>query len=231
MRRIILTALVLLGLTSCNFIKFNGETCGNVLSAKETITASAKYVTETINTDIFERIHTQGAFDIEYTQGEQNVRIYAPDNVIPHIIAEVSDGTLKLSTARTRIRKLGKVKIYVSSPKLNGVQISGSGDFEAENGMVADNLDIRVSGSGDINIEGLTAGDIEIHVSGAGDIDIDRLDCNSINAKISGAGDVELSGKANTADLRISGAGDIDVSKLNCPEISSSISGAGNVKK
>lgn len=227
-------AACILGMTSCNFIRIDGKNLSDLMASsksKESISASSNYETRTFEVGEFRGIHAAGAFNVKYSRGTQNLKIYAPDNIMEHLTVEVRDGILKIGTDKIRIRNWKEVTVYVSVPELDEAHISGAGDFSAEEVFTSGNIDIKISGAGDIDIDKLTANDASISISGAGDIEIESLECNGISVKISGAGDASLAGKANTADLKISGAGDIDIRGLECPRVNTSVSGAGKVRQ
>lgn len=232
MRRIISFALALLAVCACNFITVDGKSLDEMISKskKSRFIASKTIIEKTFDVEKFDRIDCSGSFDIDYSAGQHFLSISAPDNVMEHIIVEFENGCLKVKMDKSfRIINLQKIQMSVHCPKLNGVSISGAGDFKAVDGIRADDLDVKISGAGDFEANGIKAGNIRISISGAGDVDADNIDCKEVSAWISGAGDIELSGKAKTADIRISGAGDIDIRDLKADNTDTRISGAGKV--
>lgn len=234
MRKAIIIAVALLACSACSFITVNGKSQVEFLgtSGKNTITASSTIIDKEFQVEDFNRISSSGAFDFVYSTGDPYVSISAPDNIMEYLDVRIKDGKLYIETDRSiRIKKLNKIIVTVHSPILNGLEISGAGDFHATTGLTAEDFKAGISGAGNLKINGLKAGDVSIKVSGAGDVDVTGLECNGIDVSISGAGNVTLAGKAESADLGISGAGNINVKDLDCENVSSRISGAGHVSR
>lgn len=230
MKKILYFAVALLAVCACNFITVDGKSLNEIASKKSRLVASKTIIEKTYDVDKFDSIDCAGSFDIDYTAGPCYLNIAAPDNVLEHIIVEFENGSLKVKMDKSfRIINLQKIQMTVHCPKLNGVSISGAGDFKAVNGIKSDGLNVRISGAGDFEANGIKADNISINLSGAGDVEADNIDCEKISTWISGAGDIELSGKAKTADIRISGAGDIDIRNLKADNTDTRISGAGKV--
>lgn len=229
MKKIISFAVALLAVCACNFITVDGKSLKESFN-RTRLVASKTIIEKTYDVDRFDRIECAGSFDIDYTAGQHFLSISAPDNVMDHIIVEFENGCLKVKMDKSfRIINLQKIQMTVHCPKLNGVSISGAGDFKAVDGIRSDDLNVRISGAGDFDANGIKADKLNINVSGAGDIDADNIDCKEVRVNISGAGDIELSGKAGTADISISGAGDIDIRNLKADSTDTRISGAGKV--
>lgn len=230
MRKIISFAVALIAVCACNFITVDGKSLEEKISIKSRFVASKTIIEKTYSVEKFDRIDCAGSFDIDYTAGQCYLNIAAPDNVLEHIIVEFENGCLKVKMDKSfRIINLQKIQMTVHCPKLNGVSISGAGDFNAVDGIKADDLNVKISGAGDFEANGIKADNISISISGTGDVEADNIDCEKISTWISGAGDIELSGKAKTADIRISGAGDIDIRNLKADNTDTRISGAGKV--
>jgi hypothetical protein len=105
-----------------------------------------------------------------------------------------------------------KVKIYISMPQVNALNISGSGDILAQTAIKTDDLKIKISGSGNVKIEVLSVKNLSLAISGSGDIYMAGTDA------------------AESATYSISGSGDIDNQNLQCKKVDISVSGSGDVK-
>ncbi len=88
---------------------------------------------------------------------------------------------------------------------------------------------VAVSGAGKVEATGLTADDLELTVSGSADIAVDGLAVRALLARVSGRGTFRLTGRAEQVRLRISGAGDVEAGELASDEAEVRISGQGNV--
>jgi len=147
--------------------------------------------------------------DLYLTQGSpQKVVIQAEKN-LDEIETQVRDGVLRIKTDNWTSRIKG-VKIWITMPEVEALNVSGSGDIIAETPINADELELKVSGSGSINV--------------------DELKGDEIGAAISGSGDLKLAGSADEMELRISGSGSVYAEGLKVNECGIKISGSGSCK-
>lgn len=85
---------------------------------------------------------------------------------------------------------------------------TGSGDVTAR-GLHARTLEITAEGSGDVHVAG-TSDHVQIRCSGSGDIDAGALGAADVDARTSGSGDVQIRA-SQSASVDTSGSGDITV--------------------
>jgi len=100
------------------------------------------------------------------------------------------------------------MKVFVTTPALEGLHLSGSGFIEAEY-FETEDLDLFVSGSGSISTV-VSAGFVE--------------------ARISGSGKINVSGDAGDTKFNISGSGNIYANNLESVNCQAFISGSGNMR-
>ena len=109
----------------------------------------------------------------------------------------------------------------------NGVLSINSDDNDEVYVTVKDVEEIDISGNGKIETEGiLRANDLELSISGIGDMEL-NIEAENIKALIGGKGKIELSGSANNLETKISGSGKIEAGGLAVKNGNISISGAG----
>lgn len=239
MKHLFITAAIAIATCSCTFVKVNGKNLERIIdSVEDNVEAvfegetTGAIISRNIPVARFDALVIKGAYDIHYSIGEPSLSITASDKLMEHLIAGVKDGVLTISTDGSRIRNWKNVDIYVSSWSLNSITCNGAMDFEANNGISAENFTLTVDGAADIEIDGLKAEkSASISISGAGDIDIERLDTKTLKLSVNGAGDAEVSGKADSADISISGAGSVDIQELFCPVVNTSRNGFGSIKR
>ena len=85
------------------------------------------------------------------------------------------------------------------------LDISGSGDVEAQG--KATRLALDITGSGDAELRDLTATDAEIAISGSGDARVDAT--GKVQIDLTGSGDVDLESRPASLTQNISGSGDV----------------------
>jgi len=147
--------------------------------------------------------------DLYITQGSPQKVVVQAENNMDEIETVVKDGVLRIKTDNWN-SKIKGAKIWVTMPEVESLNISGSGDIVAETPINADELELKVSGSGTI--------------------DISELKGDEIGAAISGSGDIKLAGSADEMELRISGSGSVYADGLKVSECGIKISGSGSCK-
>ena len=190
--------------------------------------------TEKRNVGSFESISLSIAAKVYVSQSKKTsleIKGYADD--LDEIITEVDGSTLKIKRKKNRAwgwnnRSFKKVEVYISSPKIEDLRISGSGNIVAKTPVKSGSVDYSISGSGNIIIEELKADNVECHISGSGDIRL-KGDCkNELEIHISGSGDVEAAYfEAKEVDIRVSGSGDCRVYASD--KITARVAGSGDI--
>ena len=89
---------------------------------------------------------------------------------------------------------------------------------------------MNLSGSGKVIGEGtFDTGDLDLGVSGSGDLELD-VEADNIDTGISGSGDIELTGSAKEHAVSISGSGRLDAEDLEAETYRIRISGSGSCR-
>ncbi len=166
--------------------------------------------------DPFTEISLRIGAKVHLEQGsKQNLEIVAKSSTLDEIVTEVKDGKLIIRFPNKdyfwKTFQPGEVTIYITTPEINGLGVSGSGDIIAENEIKTKILDLGVSGSGNIRLSELSA--------------------ERVKSSISGSGDIVLAGKAAAQDLSvaISGSGNFKGMDFSADDVSIKIAGSGNV--
>lgn len=186
-------------------------------------------VTQTFNVSGFDRVsHTVVGDVILVNDANQFVEVSSHQNIIDALKFTVSNGQLKISNKPGRnIGKYQELKIYVHTPVLNEIKISGSGSITGAN-ISAANFSAKISGSGDINISGIASESIETDISGSGKITLGGIS-NKSEFEISGSGDVyAFNLVSDKTEVDISGSGNVETTTITSLNVE--ISGSGNVK-
>jgi hypothetical protein len=203
-------------------------------------------VTKDYNLSGFTSIDAGLEGDVYYTQSSTyKVEIYAQTNVHELIETPIVDGELHLQFKKfSKLGRHDRVVVYISAPSVNGLGVNGSGHLRVTQPMnsanvkvngsgdiniasyTGDYLSANISGSGHINVNGGTARSTDLHISGSGDIDMLNLDAESVKTNTSGSGNTTVSA-SKYLDVRISGSG--DVYYRGNPSVNASISGSGKV--
>lgn len=157
----------------------------------------------------FHGIHVGNGIDVYITQGDQeDLLLIADENLHDIIFTEVENGVLKISS-KENIRKATSLKIELNYKYLDLIKISSAGDVKGRNKLVTEDIDIRLSSAGDLELE---------------------IDAENINCKISSSGDAFLKGTTKTLNANLSSAGDLNAFDLIAEKCKVRVSSAGNAK-
>ncbi len=201
--------------------------------------------TESRGASNFREVSSSGDFEVIIVPGTSySVEVTAESNLLPYIETNVVGDKLRIYTrSMYSLHQNDPIEIYITTPVLQGVALSGSGYIktgsfmserfsatlsgsgEIETTISTDRLKANVSGSGNIFLEG-EAFESEFVISGSGKIKSYDLDQEHLEASISGSGDMYVN-VSRTIDAHISGSGKVYF--VNYPVIHTSVSGSGGV--
>lgn len=119
------------------------------------------------------------------------------------------------------------MKVYVSVRDINELQVNGSGKIISENSLASNNLNLLVSGSGEMNVD-IKGDELTAEVTGAGSLIIKGYASN-LNVRLSGSGSLKaFNCPVPKATITLSGSGEAEV---NVEEtLNASITGSGNIR-
>lgn len=152
-------------------------------------------------------------------------RVEAPANLLPLIATTVSGARLTVSL-REPVTLSQPIRIEARGPSLEALSITGSGDIQAR-GLSGRALRIQVAGSGNVAASG-TVQQVEVRVAGSGAVDLTAVKAAEVDVTVSGSGDVAAYA-AKRARIVLSGSGAVSVSG-NPPQRSVDTSGSGRVR-
>lgn len=154
----------------------------------------------------FTRIDNRDSGDVRLDVREpKHVRVRAGEKVIDDVHTQVRDGTLRLTFDHDSIGD-SNVLVEASVPKLTGIEVSGSGDIDAD-GIHAHAFDVRSAGSADITLQG-TVERLAIDLDGSGSADLAGLAAGEPRVAVGGSGDVDVRADERLA-ITIDGSGDV----------------------
>jgi hypothetical protein len=221
-----------------------------------TVTASKKTVTRNVKLHSFSEIQLIGCGDVDLkvvpagtapsamlTMPENIqdiVQVYVKDDVLYFRLKKgynvrLSNTTLKLDLHAPMVKSLtitgsGDAKILNEAVVDHDVElrITGSGDIETQR-IACDRFTLSIAGSGDVDLTAVQAKSVNLSISGSGDIDVNQVDARELEARIAGSGDIELKGKADTATYRIAGSGDLKAHNVQARMADAQVSGSGDL--
>lgn len=216
--------------------------------------------TENRNLPEFHSISLRTSCNVYIKQGNrQEVRLEGPEEALEKIITEVDDKKLTIKHednddgffgwAKSFFNSSGdsKVNIYITINKVEGLSVSGSGNIVGQGPIRSEELSLKVSGSGSMELNAKTdyikshisgSGDLvlegrsknnEVAISGSGKLMAEELEAQRYNIKISGSGSCRIYAMKEI-EAKISGSGSIRY-RGEPSQVNSKISGSGSVRK
>ena len=182
--------------------------------------------TQTRDVAAFTRIESDGAVDLRLRVGEpRRVQVRAGEKVIGDVATEVRDGTLHVTFDHGGWGG-SDVVVEATVPKLEGIELSGSGDVEAD-GIEADAFELSSEGSADIVLTG-TAAALDVELEGSGDADLADLEARTARVSVSGSGGADVSADERL-DVSVDGSG--DVRYHGDPVLTERVDGSGDLSR
>lgn len=173
------------------------------------VSGNGKVREKELNVEDFDAIQASGMFEIHLKEGDSpSLRLVADENLHELIVAEVRGGTLEVHS-RENISRAKELDLYITVPRLNGLDLSGAVSVQSEGFIPGDDLRIETSGAAEISL---------------------GVRVESVRMGLSGASEVNLSGTAERVSVSASGASEIHMYKLQARNVSLDLSGASEVR-
>ncbi len=202
----------------------NAQSWGN----NQKISGNGNLKSETRTTATYDEIKVSGFFDVDLIAGaEGQITIEGEENLLPYVIIESENNILSIYTKKGyNIQTNKKVLIQVPFESLNKISLVGSGDVNSKNVIKAENLDIKLTGSGDMKLD-IEAKTTEISLSGSGDMVV-KGKSDDLTSKVAGSGDIDSYNLiTKNADVSVAGSGDL---KVFCTEsLKARVAGSGDI--
>ncbi|WP_186434386.1 head GIN domain-containing protein [Lutibacter sp. Hel_I_33_5] len=202
MKKLIITSLLL-------------TLCFNVTAQSwwnsEKVRGNGNVVTKNRTTSDYEGVSVGGSFDVILVKGKEGkITIKGEENIIPYIITEVRNGTLKIKYEKNvNVRTTRKLTVTVPYKDIDKVSLGGSGNISNEGVIKGEDVSFSLGGSGDIRV---------------------NVDANHVKSSIGGSGNIKLSGKTDSFKCSIAGSGSIKAYELDANSLKASIAGSGSIR-
>ncbi|GAU88304.1 hypothetical protein RvY_01030 [Ramazzottius varieornatus] len=210
-------------------------------------------VTEDRPVTMFRSISNKGPFNVIITMGTtEAVRVEADPTIIKYVETVVEPWfplVLQVRFSNLLYNQPipffnGPINVYASAKALSNLENQGSGPISLSPFLKAGDLQILISGSGDVQVpmeaSGLnivisgsgnfftngTARNANINISGSGNFNGRDLRTQQTNVNIQGSGDVEVY-TSTSLTVNIDGSGDVRFGGQ--PRVSQQINGSGGV--
>lgn len=167
--------------------------------------------TRTINTQEYDAIEAKGSMTVILKQGEEGaIQVIAEEKAQEYVEID-SDGTTLSISLKKNLYKISKkgVKVIVPFTDIKKVALKGSGDIKADDNIETSDLQVTLSGSGDINL---------------------TVQAINVDSSLNGSGDINLSGITTNLDVSMTGSGDFDALELSTENTEAKLSGSGDIE-
>lgn len=183
----VLSALVLVAFCSCTKI------AGNPTTKDFSIEGS------------YTALEVSDAFEVTVSDAVNQITVTAGENVMPYVVVEKVDHTLKIYLKPITISGTNELKVVLPyNAALTSVNLSGASEFHSEYGLAGQKVEVELSGASDFYCD-IEAEEIDMGLSGASNVE-GTIDASELDLHMSGASDATLRGQVTTLDLDLSGA-------------------------
>lgn len=200
--------------SSCQDPKIKGS--GNVITQERPIAN-------------FNQIELRAVGDVFVQKGSTtNVQVVTDDNIQEYININTVGNTLVISAEDNINLKPSSLDIYVITPNIDKLVLSGSGTISTEGVLTASALSTELSGSGKITAAAQISGLTDVLLSGSGSVVLSGATKN-LTANLTGSGNIKaLSYPCQNANILLTGSGNIEVAATD--SLTGSLSGSGDVR-
>lgn len=190
------------------------------------VRADGDIVTKELNVSDFTGVKLSVNADVFITQGDDFlVEVKGSDNIVNLIETKVQNDIWDIEFDQC-VRNVKNLEFFITMPTIEYLKVSGSGLIQGENTFTVDDIELYISGSGDMDLA-LEGDDIEGKISGSGDMRLEGF-AEKMKFKINGSGDLfAFDYKLERVNMRISGSGDAEVRASD--DLDVKITGSGDV--
>ena len=194
---------------------------------KERIKGSGTVVTETRALSNFKKILVSGSNKVHITNGNAfSVEVKGYSNLLPYFETELNGSTLDLHFRNGVSVSNNNIEVLITMPEITPLRSSGSTVADIKGPFNCENLELNISGSGDVLIEGPVVNQFWLSVSGSGNLKAFGMVAVDADVDISGEGKTELT---VTGHLKVDISGSAVVYYKGTPTVESNISGSGKL--
>ena len=194
---------------------------------KERITGSGPTTTETRSVSNFNKVRVSGSASVHITRGNAFlVQVKGYSNLLPYFETALNGSTLELHYRDGVSVSNNNIEVFITMPEITSLRSSGSTTADIKGPFDSDVLDVNISGSGNVLIEGAVVNQFRLSVSGSGNLNAFGMVAIRADIDISGNGKTEVT---VTDHLNVDISGSAVVYYKGTPTIESDISGSGKL--
>ncbi|MEX1187721.1 MAG: head GIN domain-containing protein [Bacteroidia bacterium] len=194
------------------------------------VEGTGSIVEKSIDTESFNSIENDIPATIKINQGEAlSLTVSGHSNITDLIEFDVKSNKLTIRFKENCVNtNYDSLSINITLPSLVLLNVNGSGEAIIENGFQCKNLELGISGSGNIKASVEASKALEATISGSGVIKLIGI-TESATFNISGSGEIHAYDfQTIHTSVSISGSGDAEV--IADKSLKTNISGSGNIQ-
>jgi hypothetical protein len=164
--------------------------------------------------------------DVEYVQavGAPSITVTGPQRLVDRVVVE--DGRIVDKGGEFGWRHR-HVKIRMTAPNVTHFGLSGSSELVIRD-YKQDRLSLDLSGSSEVEATGEVRL-VEVEISGSGEVELAGLTTKEAEVDISGSGEATIA-PTERANIEISGSGDVTLT-TDPKQITTDVSGSGDINR
>ncbi|MCL2679453.1 MAG: DUF2807 domain-containing protein [Dehalococcoidia bacterium] len=179
----------------------------------------------------FTSISSSEAFKLEVRHAATySVTITVDDNLEEYLDVSKDGDKLRIAMKIGYIYSSPNLKAVVTTPRLEGLTVSGAGECLLSGFQLADDFRLEVSGASKVFFSDMSVNRLTLEVSGASKAEGSINTSGDTAIKVTGASSLRLSGRGVDANIEASGASTADMADFSLRDASVNISGASTVK-
>lgn len=189
----------------------------NVSNDNEEQQTQVPVVGKLTNMKQFVDVNVVGDMKIVYNhENNYTVKVESSNEAFNSLVVYVKENELYIcskndNNAKDSVDVMKDVKVYVSSPDLHNVKVTGGGSFSTSSPIDASHFDIKLTGSGNVGFSNMiSSNSIDVNVTGSGSVSVADLKCVKLMTQVTGSGSVAFdSVNVEEAKSSVTGSGSI----------------------
>lgn len=188
--------------------------------------------TETREVDDFESLAVGHGIKAKVKVGPKSVRVEGPAELLSRLRLVVKDGQLTTEVERQGVFgnnfSGGKVRLYVSTPHLEGVDASGGSHIEADI-AASDDFSAEASGGAALTVRGVDADKVEVEASGGASVNLEGR-AKELDIEASGGAVIKAMELKGVKSLEVEASGGVHIEADPSESLSVDASGGTTVQ-
>lgn len=226
-----LIALVLTTMTSCLHVRLGDRELMIGVDNTPTQVHEVGQVTTMAN---FNELDVVGPLNVIVQQGEAHtVNVKGTTQQLEKMTIYVKDGELTIRPRKSNSNSsdFDGLQVFVTSPTYKTLELTGSGKITAPEALTVDDLDLDLTGSGNITLAQLGCNKLSVDVSGSGEVTTGPIQANKVDTDVTGSGKINMTGlTCNNLENDLTGSGHMTFNNVNVKHVNSDVTGSGVIQ-